>query len=157
LRIAIVGDILHSRVARSNVLLLSKMGAHVTLIAPPTLLPVGVESWPVEISYDLDSALSSFDVVMMLRIQMERMSNFYFPNEREYARRYGLNEFRLGKLAKNSIVMHPGPMNRGLEISAASADSSRSVIVEQVGNGVLTRMAVLYLLLGGAPMTEVSA
>ena len=157
LKIAIVGDILHSRVARSNVLLLSKMGAEVTLIAPPTLLPVGVEKWPVSISYDLDESLESFDVVMMLRIQLERMSNFYFPNEREYSRRYGLNESRLNRLQSSSIVMHPGPMNRGLEISAASADSSRSVIVDQVGNGVLTRMAVLYLLLGGAPIGEVSA
>jgi len=156
LRIAIVGDILHSRVARSNVLLLTKLGAQVTLVAPPTLLPVGVESWPVRISYELDSELEQFDVVMMLRIQLERMTNFYFPNEREYSRRYGLNEDRLLRMKKEAIVMHPGPMNRGLEISAASADSSRSVIVDQVGNGVLTRMAVLYLLLGGATLGEVS-
>jgi aspartate carbamoyltransferase catalytic subunit len=156
LRIAIVGDILHSRVARSNVLLLTKLGAQVTLVAPPTLLPVGVESWPVRISYELDSELEQFDVVMMLRIQLERMTNFYFPNEREYSRRYGLNEGRLLRMKKEAIVMHPGPMNRGLEISAASADSSRSVIVDQVGNGVLTRMAVLYLLLGGATLGEVS-
>jgi aspartate carbamoyltransferase catalytic subunit len=155
LKIAIVGDILHSRVARSNVLLLSKLGAKVTLIAPPTLLPVGVEKWPVAISYDLDAELESFDVVMMLRIQLERMNNFYFPSEREYARRYGLNEARLKRMKKTSIVMHPGPMNRGLEISAASADSSRSVIIDQVGNGVVTRMAVLYLLLGGASLSEV--
>ena len=111
----------------------------------------------MSISYDLDETLEGFDVVMMLRIQLERMSNFYFPNEREYSRRYGLNESRLNRLQSSSIVMHPGPMNRGLEISAASADSSRSVIVDQVGNGVLTRMAVLYLLLGGAPLGEVSA
>ncbi len=156
LRIAIVGDILHSRVARSNMLLLTKLGAQVTLVAPPTLLPVGVESWPVRISYELDSELEQFDVVMMLRIQLERMTNFYFPNEREYSRRYGLNEDRLLRMKKEAIVMHPGPMNRGLEISAASADSSRSVIVDQVGNGVLTRMAVLYLLLGGATLGEVS-
>jgi aspartate carbamoyltransferase catalytic subunit len=155
LKIAIVGDILHSRVARSNVLLLTMMGAKVTLIAPPTLLPVGVEKWPVNISYDVDAELESFDVVMMLRIQLERMSNYYFPSEREYARRYGLNETRLKRMKKNSIVMHPGPMNRGLEISAASADSSRSVIIDQVGNGVVTRMAVLYLLLGGATLSEV--
>ena len=155
LKIAIVGDILHSRVARSNVLLLTMMGAKVTLIAPPTLLPVGVEKWPVNISYDLDAELESFDVVMMLRIQLERMSNYYFPSEREYARRYGLNETRLKRMKKNSIVMHPGPMNRGLEISAASADSARSVIIDQVGNGVVTRMAVLYLLLGGATLSEV--
>jgi aspartate carbamoyltransferase catalytic subunit len=155
LKIAIVGDILHSRVARSNVLLLTMMGAKVTLVAPPTLLPVGVEKWPVNISYDVDAELESFDVVMMLRIQLERMSNYYFPSEREYARRYGLNETRLKRMKKNSIVMHPGPMNRGLEISAASADSSRSVIIDQVGNGVVTRMAVLYLLLGGATLSEV--
>ncbi len=155
LKIAIVGDILHSRVARSNVLLLTMMGAKVTLIAPPTLLPVGVEKWPVNISYDLDAELESFDVVMMLRIQLERMSNYYFTSEREYARRYGLNETRLKRMKKNSIVMHPGPMNRGLEISAASADSARSVIIDQVGNGVVTRMAVLYLLLGGATLSEV--
>ena len=155
LKIAIVGDILHSRVARSNVLLLTMMGAKVTVIAPPTLLPVGVEKWPVNLSYDLDAELESFDVVMMLRIQLERMSNYYFPSEREYARRYGLNETRLKRMKKNSIVMHPGPMNRGLEISAASADSSRSVIIDQVGNGVVTRMAVLYLLLGGATLSEV--
>ena len=157
LNIAIVGDILHSRVARSNVLLLTKLGATVTLIAPPTLLPVGVESWPVKVSYDMDENLEDFDVVMMLRIQLERMSNFYFPSEREYSRRYGLNETRLNRLKNTAIVMHPGPMNRGLEISAVSADSAKSVIVNQVGNGVLTRMSVLYLLLGGAPLTEVTA
>lgn len=157
LKVAIVGDILHSRVARSNVLLLTKLGAAVTLISPPTLLPVGVETWPVSISFDLDSQLEEFDVVMMLRIQLERMSDFYFPNEREYSRRYGLNETRLDRLKENAIVMHPGPMNRGLEISAVSADSSKSVIVNQVGNGVLTRMSVLYLLLGGAPLTEVTS
>ncbi len=154
-RVAIVGDILHSRVARSNVLLLTKLGAKVTLIAPPTLLPVGVEQWPVDISYDFDAEIENFDVVMMLRIQLERMSNFFFPNEREYSRRYGLNETRLSRMKKSAIVMHPGPMNRGLEISASSADSSRSVIVDQVGNGVVARMAVLYLLLGGAPISEV--
>ncbi len=156
LKVAIVGDILHSRVARSNVLLLTKLGASVTLIAPPTLLPVGVESWPVLVSYDLDEELPEFDVVMMLRIQLERMQNFYFPSEREYSRRYGLNEDRLLRMKQSGIVMHPGPMNRGLEISAASADSSRSVIVNQVGNGVSVRMAVLYLLLGGASLSEVS-
>jgi aspartate carbamoyltransferase catalytic subunit len=105
----------------------------------------------------MDSQLEEFDVVMMLRIQLERMSNFYFPNEREYSRRYGLNESRLHCLKESAIVMHPGPMNRGLEISAVSADSTKSVIVNQVGNGVLTRMSVLYVLLGGAPLTEVTA
>ncbi len=154
LKVAIVGDILHSRVARSNVLLLTKLGAHVTLIAPPTLLPVGVESWPVDVTYNMDESLELFDVVMMLRIQLERMTNFFIPSEREYSRRYGLNEDRLRRMKTDAIVMHPGPMNRGLEISASSADSGRSVIVDQVGNGVLTRMAVLYLLLGGVALTE---
>ncbi len=154
LKVAIVGDILHSRVARSNVLLLTKLGAHVTLIAPPTLLPVGVESWPVDVTYNMDESLELFDVVMMLRIQLERMTNFFIPSEREYSRRYGLNEDRLRRMKTDAIVMHPGPMNRGLEISASSADSGRSVIIDQVGNGVLTRMAVLYLLLGGVALTE---
>jgi aspartate carbamoyltransferase catalytic subunit len=150
LNVAIVGDILHSRVARSNVLLLKLLGAKVTLIAPPTLIPVGIESWGVDVLFDLDSSLSSFDVVMMLRIQSERMKDSYFPSEREYSRGYGLNQVRLSNMKKDSIVMHPGPMNRGLEISAESADSVKSVILEQVANGVLIRMAVLYTLLGGA-------
>ncbi len=149
LSIAIVGDVLHSRVARSNVLLLSKLGAKVTLIAPPTLLPVAVESWGVGVRYDFDENLKEYDVVMMLRVQRERMDEAYFPTEREYSRRFGLNGDRLNQLAKKSLVMHPGPMNRGLEISADSADSSRSVIVDQVKNGVSVRMATLYLLLGG--------
>jgi aspartate carbamoyltransferase catalytic subunit len=150
LNVAIVGDILHSRVARSNVLLLKLLGAKVTLIAPPTLIPVGVSSWGVDISYDLDSKLDQFDVVMVLRIQSERMKDAFFPSEREYSRGYGLDQVRLNKMKKGSIVMHPGPMNRGLEISAESADSSKSVVLEQVANGVLIRMAVLYTLLGGA-------
>ena len=149
LSIAIVGDVLHSRVARSNVLLLSKLGAKVTLIAPPTLLPVAVESWGVGVRYDFDENLKEYDVVMMLRVQRERMDEAYFPTEREYSRRFGLNGDRLNQLATKSLVMHPGPMNRGLEISADSADSSRSVIVDQVKNGVSVRMATLYLLLGG--------
>jgi aspartate carbamoyltransferase catalytic subunit len=150
LSIAIVGDILHSRVARSNVLLLKLLGAKVTLIAPPTLIPVGVESWGVDVTYDLDANLNEFDVLMMLRIQSERMKDAFFPSEREYSRGYGLDQNRLMKMKSNSIVMHPGPMNRGLEISAESADSSKSVVLEQVANGVLIRMAVLYTLLGGA-------
>lgn len=154
LRVAIVGDVLHSRVARSNVLLLSKLGAHVTLVAPPTLLPVGVESWPVSISYDFDSVLDSVDAVMMLRVQQERMSELFFPNAREYSRYFGLNTARLQKLHPGAIVMHPGPMNRGLEITADSADSARSVIVEQVTNGVSVRMAILYLLLAGDTSIE---
>jgi aspartate carbamoyltransferase catalytic subunit len=149
--VVIVGDILHSRVARSNVLLLDKLGAKITLVAPPTLLPVGVSEWPVEVSYNLDDVIDKCDVIMMLRIQLERMQDSYFPTEREYARRYGLNSLRLTKLKSTAIVMHPGPMNRGLEISADSADDLRSVVVDQVKNGVSVRMAVLYELLGGAP------
>lgn len=157
LRVAIVGDILHSRVARSNVLLLTKLGATVTLVAPPTLIPVGVVDWNVKVSYDLDSVLKDIDVLMMLRVQSERMVNSFFPSEREYSRGYGLDITRLNALNSNAIVMHPGPMNRGLEISAESADSHKSVVLAQVSNGVLVRMAVLYQLLGGATLTgEVS-
>ena len=157
LRVAIVGDILHSRVARSNVLLLTKLGATVTLVAPPTLIPVGVVDWNVKVSYDLDSVLKDIDVLMMLRVQSERMANSFFPSEREYSRGYGLDITRLNALNPNAIVMHPGPMNRGLEISAESADSHKSVVLAQVSNGVLVRMAVLYQLLGGAALTgEVS-
>jgi aspartate carbamoyltransferase catalytic subunit len=149
-RVTIVGDVLHSRVARSNVLLLSTLGAEVTLVAPPTLLPVGVERWPCAQSYDLDASLVGADAVMMLRVQRERMNAAFFPSVREYSRRYGLDADRMATLADHAIVMHPGPMNRGLEITAEVADSTRSVIVEQVTNGVSVRMAVLYLLLGGS-------
>ncbi len=152
LRIGIVGDILHSRVARSNAQLLTMLGADVVLIAPPTLLPIGVDTWPVKISYDLDSEISSLDAIMALRVQSERMNDAFFPSEREYAREYGLAGSRLRALKKSAIIMHPGPMNRGLEISAEGADSKQSVILEQVANGVLVRMAVLYLLMGGAPI-----
>ena len=158
LRVTIVGDVLHSRVARSNVLLLSTLGAEVTLAAPPTLLPLAVGSWPCAVSYDLDSELSKSDVVMMLRVQQERMNAAYFPSVREYSRRYGLDTARMARLPGHAIVMHPGPMNRGVEIAAEVADSVRSTIVEQVANGVTTRMAVLYLLLGGTefPATGVA-
>ena len=149
LKVAIVGDVLHSRVARSNVLLLTKLGAEVTLVAPPTLLPVGVEQWPVKIVFGIDDVLGHVDVIMMLRIQRERMTDLFFPSEREYSRQFGLDSDRLRQIPK-TLIMHPGPMNRGLEISAESADSVNSVIVEQVTNGVHIRMAVLYLLLGGA-------
>ena len=152
LRIAIVGDVLHSRVARSNVLLLSMLGADVVLVAPPTLLPVGVESWPATISYDFDSVIPNVDAIMMLRVQQERMSDLFFPNSREYSRYFGLNSERMSLMAKHAIVMHPGPMNRGLEIAADVADSARSVIVEQVTNGVNVRMAILYVLLAGGPL-----
>lgn len=154
LHVAIVGDILHSRVARSNVLLLTKLGAKVTLVAPPTLLPVGVENWPVSITFNFDEIIETVDVVMMLRIQLERMTEMFFPNAREYSRYFGLNADRLRRMKQNSIVMHPGPMNRGLEITADSADSARSVIVEQVTNGVNVRMAILYLLLAGTSQSE---
>ncbi|GIH59549.1 MULTISPECIES: aspartate carbamoyltransferase catalytic subunit [Microbispora] len=150
LKVAVVGDVLHSRVARSNVLLLHTLGAEVTLVAPPTLLPVAVETWPCQISYDLDAVLPKSDVVMMLRVQLERMNAAYFPSAREYSRRYGLDRDRFARLHDDAIVMHPGPMNRGMEISAEVADSPRSTIVEQVANGVTVRMAVLYLLLGGS-------
>jgi aspartate carbamoyltransferase catalytic subunit len=150
LRVAIVGDVLHSRVARSNVLLLETLGASVTLVAPPTLLPVGVEHWRTSVSYDLDSVLPDVDVVMMLRVQRERMSASYFPSAREYARRYGLDQRRMAALGDQAVVMHPGPMNRGMEIAAEVADDpKRSTVVEQVTNGVSVRMAVLYLMLGG--------
>ena len=149
IHVAIVGDILHSRVARSNVLLLSKLGAKVTLVAPPTLLPVGVQNWPVTVTYDLDEVMPHIDAIMMLRVQSERMDELYFPNAREYSRYFGLNIDRVKRMKKDSIIMHPGPMNRGLEITADVADSARSVIVEQVSNGVSVRMGILYTLLTG--------
>ncbi|RZS89401.1 aspartate carbamoyltransferase [Motilibacter rhizosphaerae] len=149
-RVVVVGDVLHSRVARSNVLLLATLGAEVTLAAPPTLLPVGVESWPCSVTYDLDAVLPKADVVMALRVQRERMTEAYFPSVREYSRRFGLDTTRAAALPEHAIVMHPGPMNRGVEIAGEVADSPRSTIVEQVANGVSVRMAVLYLLLGGA-------
>jgi aspartate carbamoyltransferase catalytic subunit len=152
LSVAIVGDILHSRVARSNVLLLSLLGAKVTLVAPPTLLPVGIHNWPATVSYDLDSVIPHVDVVMMLRVQQERMSDLFFPNAREYSRYFGLNAERMSTMKSGAIVMHPGPMNRGLEISAEVADSARSVITEQVTNGVSVRMAILYVLLAGGAL-----
>ena len=150
LKVTVVGDVLHSRVARSNVLLLDTLGAEVTLVAPPTLLPLGVESWPCATSYDLDAVVPKSDVVMMLRVQRERMGAAFFPSAREYSRRYGLDGDRMATLQDHTIVMHPGPMNRGMEIGAEVADSVRSTIVDQVANGVSVRMAVLYLLLGGA-------
>jgi len=152
LSVAIVGDILHSRVARSNVLLLSMLGAQVTLVAPPTLLPVGIANWPATVSYDFDSVIPHVDVVMMLRVQQERMSDLFFPNAREYSRYFGLNSDRMAQMKSGAIVMHPGPMNRGLEISAEVADSARSVITEQVTNGVSVRMAILYVLLAGGAL-----
>jgi len=149
LRVAVVGDVLHSRVARSNVHLLHTLGASVVLVAPPTLVPLGTQAWPCEVSYDLDAVLPQLDAVMMLRVQGERMNASFFPSEREYSRRYGLDARRLGLLPDHAIVMHPGPMNRGLEISADAADSARAVVLDQVANGVSVRMAALYLLLAG--------
>lgn len=152
LSVAIVGDVLHSRVARSNVLLLSLLGAKVVLVAPPTLLPIGIENWPATVSYDFDAVLPHVDVVMMLRVQQERMTDLFFPSAREYSRYYGLNAERMSAMKQGAIVMHPGPMNRGLEISAEVADSARSVITEQVTNGVSVRMAILYVLLAGGAL-----
>ncbi len=154
LTVALVGDVLHSRVARSNLHLLKTLGAKVVLVSPPTLLPVGVETWGVAIAHGLDAAIEdhSIDALMMLRVQRERMSGggaAYFPSAAEYTRLFGLDGDRMRRLADHAIVMHPGPMNRGLEITAEAADSERSVIVEQVSNGVAVRMAALYLLLAG--------
>ncbi|MDR1152323.1 MAG: aspartate carbamoyltransferase catalytic subunit [Bifidobacteriaceae bacterium] len=154
LTVVIVGDVLHSRVARSNVSLLTTLGAHVTLVAPPTLLPVGVDTWTCEHSYDLDRTIDDLrpDALMMLRVQHERMSaagGGFFPSPAEYQREYGLDAPRLARLGSDAIVLHPGPMNRGLEITSAAADGHRSVVVEQVANGVAVRMAVLYLAMTG--------
>jgi aspartate carbamoyltransferase catalytic subunit len=150
-KVTIVGDILHSRVARSNVWLLHTLGAEIQLVAPPTLLPHAVGTWPVSVQYDLDSALASHkpDVIMMLRIQQERMQDAFFPNEREYSNMWGLTQERFLSLASHTMVMHPGPMNRGLEISSMAADSSQSTVLEQVANGVSIRMSTLYMVLTG--------
>ncbi|MEY4434006.1 MAG: hypothetical protein RIR16_46 [Actinomycetota bacterium] len=148
LKVAIVGDILHSRVARSNLHLLNTLGAEVLFVAPPTLLPAA-QDWKAKFHYSLDACINDEqpDVLMMLRIQLERMNASFFPSEREYARGWGLNRSRLENLKETAIVMHPGPMNRGLEIDAHSADSPKSTVLEQVSNGVSVRMAVLYSLL----------
>ncbi|BBZ75661.1 aspartate carbamoyltransferase [Mycolicibacterium anyangense] len=148
-RVVIVGDILHSRVARSNVTLLHTLGAEVVLVSPPTLLPVGVSQWPVTVSHDLDAELPGADAVMMLRVQAERMNGGFFPSEREYSIRYGLSDKRQALLPGHAVVMHPGPMLRGMEISFAVADSSQSAVLQQVSNGVHVRMAVLFHLLVG--------
>jgi aspartate carbamoyltransferase catalytic subunit len=150
LRVAIVGDIRHSRVARSNILLLSRMGADVTVCGPPTLLPPGLERLGCRVTHRVDEAVEGAGVVMALRVQLERMKSGFFPSLREYARLYGINATRLARAAPDAIVMHPGPMNRGIEIAGEVADGARSVILEQVTNGVAVRMAVLYLLSGGA-------
>lgn len=152
-RIGIVGDVLHSRVARSNAHLLSTLGAEVVLIAPPTLLPVGVTSWPVTVSGDLDAELPALDAVMMLRVQAERMNGGFFPSPREYSVRYGLNERRLALLADDAVVLHPGPMLRGMEIGFSVADAPQATVLEQVRNGVHVRMAVLFRALVGTEQT----
>ena len=146
-RVAIVGDVLHSRVARSNVHLLTTLGAEVVLVAPPTLLPSHVDRWPVTVSHTLDAELPGVDAVMMLRVQAERMHGGFFPSVREYAIAYGMSEARLAALPEHAVVLHPGPMLRGMEIASAVADSPRAAITQQVANGVHVRMAVLYHLL----------
>jgi len=155
LKIAIVGDVLHSRVARSNLLLLNTLGAEVHLVAPPTLVPANSSDWQAQIHFDFDQALTDVkpDAVMMLRVQAERMNASYFPSEREYSRVWGMNADRLAMLKPDALLMHPGPMNRGLEITAVAADSKNSTVLEQVANGVSVRMAVLYQLLSGERAT----
>ncbi len=149
LRIAIVGDITHSRVARSNIVGFRKMGAEVRLAGPPTMIPAGIESLGADVVYDFEEAIDGVDVIMMLRIQKERQRNFLFPSEREYAKRYGLSMARLKKAKPDALIMHPGPLNRGVEITPEVADHINSVILNQVTNGVALRMALLYLLAGG--------
>jgi aspartate carbamoyltransferase catalytic subunit len=148
LRVAIVGDVRHSRVARSNVKALHLLGADVTLVAPPTLLPESLEGWPVHVTHDFDEVISEIDVVMLLRMQFERQREALFPTVREYTARYGLTEARAERLKPDALIMHPGPMNRGVELAAAVADGPASLVTEQVANGVAVRMAVLYSLLG---------
>jgi aspartate carbamoyltransferase catalytic subunit len=148
-KVAIVGDILHSRVARSNAHLLKTLGAELTFVAPPTLMP-NAEAFSAAQSFDLDETLAGeLDILMMLRVQSERMNAAFFPNEREYSRNWGLTAERFAKLSESTIIMHPGPMNRGLEICSEAADSEQSAIVQQVANGISVRMAVLYSLISG--------
>ena len=147
-RVAIVGDVLHSRVARSNVLLQQTLGSEVVLVAPPTLVPTGVNEWDCEVTGDFDSVLPDCDIVMMLRVQRERMAGSFFPTEREYTERYGLTPERLATMKPGAAICHPGPMNRGVEISSAAADAVNSLVLEQVAAGVAIRMSVLYHLLG---------
>lgn len=149
LRVKIVGDCLHSRVVRSNVELMTKLGAEVTLVAPATLLPNGVENWPVRVAYDFDAELADADVVMMLRVQAERMQGGFFPSHREYANLYGLSPQRAAQMKKDAIIMHPGPLLRGMEINYQVADYDNTAVLQQVNNGVHLRMAVLFTLLAG--------
>ena len=153
LHVAIVGDLTHSRVLRSNLICLKTLGARVTVVAPPTLMPAGIETWAAsedfDTSYDLDAVLPAVDAVMMLRVQRERMSGGFFPTEREYTVGYGLTRERLRSLQKHTVICHPGPMNRGLEIAADAADAAQSLILDQVSAGVAVRMSVLYHLFAG--------
>lgn len=156
-RVLIVGDILHSRVARSNLWLLTTLGAEVAFVGPATLIPSYIQDWPVTVYYDFDEALATHpDVVMMLRIQAERMHAAYFPNTREYGRGWGLGLDRFRRLSERTLIMHPGPMNRGLEICSEAADSPQSTVTEQVANGVAIRMAVLYLTVAGVAADQTS-
>jgi len=150
LRVGIVGDILHSRVARSGVAALTKMGSQVTLVAPPTLIPPAIEGWGAEVSYDLEEVLPKLDVVYLLRVQKERQNEQLVPTLREYATFWGLDRRRVELMKPEAIIMHPGPMNRGVEIAADVADLERSIIIDQVTNGVAVRMSLLYLMLGAA-------
>ena len=150
LRVGIVGDILHSRVARSGVAALTKMGSQVTLVAPPTLIPPAIEGWGAEVSYDLEGVLPKLDVVYLLRVQKERQNEQLVPTLREYATFWGLDRRRVELMKPEAIIMHPGPMNRGVEIAADVADLERSIIIDQVTNGVAVRMSLLYLMLGAA-------
>ena len=148
--VLIVGDILHSRVARSNVDLLHTLGAEVVLVAPPTLLPTGVQYWPARVSHDFDAEVEQADVVMMLRVQAERMHGGFFPSHREYATLYGLSKDRANRMKDSALIMHPGPMLRGMEINFDVADRDNAVVLGQVSNGVYTRMAVLFTLLASS-------
>ena len=149
LKVAIVGDVIHSRVARSNVKGLVTMGADVTLVGPPTLIPPQARAWGAKISHDLDPLLPDLDVCYLLRVQKERQNEQLFPSLREYANLWGLDDRRMSKMPKDALVMHPGPMNRGVEIAADVSESPRSIILEQVSNGLAVRMSLLYLMLGG--------
>jgi aspartate carbamoyltransferase catalytic subunit len=154
LRVAIVGDVLHSRVARSNAHALSRMGAEVTLVGPPTLIPRDAEAWGVQVSHDLDEVLPKLNVCYVLRVQRERQRQQFFPSVREYSRLFGLDRRRVEALPEGALVMHPGPMNRGVEIASEVADLPRAVITDQVTNGIAVRMALLYLMLGGAVLSD---
>lgn len=149
LRVGIVGDIAHSRVARSNILALVKMGAHVTLVGPPTLIPPAIESWGVDVCTDFEAVLGSLDVVYLLRMQQERQSEQLVPSLREYSAFWGLDRRRVDLMRPRAVIMHPGPMNRGVEISGEVADLERTIVTDQVTNGVAVRMSLLYLMLGG--------